>query len=191
MYGRLDSELIIKLLKEGDSLNTYKNIDKKYAVNPTETRIAEVERIPAPPIAHQLVSQRLEHLLIAACKQEFILIHAPIDLIFGGKILQPDIVLIHKDRTDIIGTHAITGPPNVIIEILSKTSIPLDCNIKKRIYAELGVLEYWIVDYKNKRISVYECIKNEYQLLKKFTEDEVIHSKQLSSINFTLSDCLK
>ncbi len=172
-------------------MNTYKNVDEKYAVNPTETRIAEVERIPAPPIAHQLVSQRLEHVLIAACKEEFILIHAPVDLIFGGKILQPDIVLIHKDRADIIGTHAITGPPNVIIEILSKTSIPLDCNIKKRIYAELGVLEYWIVDYKNKRISVYECIKNEYKLSKEFTVNEVIQSKQLSSIHFTLADCLK
>ena len=45
--------------------------------------------------------------------------------------------------------------PVIIIEVLSKSTYAKDMNIKMKKYAELGIKEYWLVDYKNHTVSIF------------------------------------
>ena len=59
--------------------------------------------------------------------------------------LRPGIAVIRTGRTDIIGSTAINGAPDIVIEILSSNR-RADLVRKRELYAAAGVPEYWILD---------------------------------------------
>ena len=59
--------------------------------------------------------------------------------------VEPDLVVILNGRDDIGGRIHVEGVPDIIAEILY-TNRSHDLVYKRRIYAEAGVPEYWIVD---------------------------------------------
>jgi Uma2 family endonuclease len=73
---------------------------------------------------------------------------------FGGR--EPDIFFIPKSMFRLVGKNLFKGVPPLVIEVLSPTSEHEDRIEKRREYAELGVSQYWIVDFSNRRIEVYE-----------------------------------
>ena len=60
-------------------------------------------------------------------------------------VVEPDLVVILNGRSDIGGRIHVEGVPDIIVEILF-TDRSHDLVYKRRIYAEAGVREYWIVD---------------------------------------------
>jgi len=65
----------------------------------------------------------------------------------------PDIsVVCDKNMDNGLG---ITGGPDLVVEVLSKSTAKRDKFYKKDIYAKCGVKEYWIVDPNNCFIEVY------------------------------------
>ena len=61
-------------------------------------------------------------------------------------IVQPDLLIVLRARTSIL-THAkVLGVPDLLVEILSPSSIGYDRKTKKQLYERCGVPEYWIVD---------------------------------------------
>lgn len=67
----------------------------------------KLELKPSPTTTHQRVSSRLEYMLKQSCDQEFILLHAPMDVVLAeNETRQPDILLIHRSRGSIIKEHA-------------------------------------------------------------------------------------
>lgn len=69
-------------------------------------------------------------------------------------IVQPD-VIIACDRDKFRG-RVYYGAPELVIEVLSPSSGKRDREIKYRKYKNAGVREYWIVDPKAKRVTVYD-----------------------------------
>ncbi|TMN21403.1 Uma2 family endonuclease [Lentibacillus cibarius] len=66
-------------------------------------------------------------LLVRSCKNEFVTIPAPIDVILSDKeVRQPDLIMIHKDKLHLITNKGVEGSPDLVIEILSPTSIKRD-----------------------------------------------------------------
>ena len=59
--------------------------------------------------------------------------------------VEPDLVIIASGRSDIGGRIHVEGVPDIVVEVLS-TDRRHDLVRKRRIYAEAGVPEYWIVD---------------------------------------------
>ena len=59
--------------------------------------------------------------------------------------VEPDLVVILSGRSDIGGRIHVEGVPDIAVEILSSDRSH-DLVYKRRIYAEAGVKEYWIVD---------------------------------------------
>lgn len=109
--------------------------------------IGELMRAPAPSPAHQLIVQKILRLLYTATGNKYIILQAPCDLQLSlNKFRQPDLMIISHDRKDIIADHAVIGPPDAVIEVLSPSSHPLDCREKLKDYAKFGIKEYWIVD---------------------------------------------
>lgn len=152
-----------------------------------------LERKPSPSTTHQRISHKLERTLTDSCESEYIILYAPIDVILSEKeTRQPDILMIHRSREHIIEEHAIVGPPDLVIEIISPSTAKQDRTEKLESYARFGVPEYWIVDHSNLKIEQYGLRKEEdrYQLLKFFAQDDTVFSKRICCASFVVKDVL-
>ena len=68
--------------------------------------------------------------------------------------VEPDISIIcDKEKIDEKGCH---GAPDWAIEIMSPSSLKMDCEQKVKLYREAGVREYWIVDAEREAVMVYD-----------------------------------
>jgi hypothetical protein len=79
----------------------------------------------------------------------------------------------------IIGEKYLEGPPDLCIEVISKSSRKIDRGRKFVLYAEHGVKEYWIVDPLRFTIEFYENQDGEWVEIKP-DEHGRLHSKVLS-----------
>jgi Uma2 family endonuclease len=73
---------------------------------------------------------------------------APFELILrpDGNSREPDLMFLAKNHLDRLTTERITGPPDLIIEIVSDDSVHRDRVDKFDEYEASGVPEYWILD---------------------------------------------
>ena len=73
-----------------------------------------------------------------------------------GSLYKPDLVVILKENEEILNWSSnIYGAPDMVVEVLSKSTRRNDLTIKKDTYEANGVREYWIVDPWMKSIDVY------------------------------------
>ena len=80
-------------------------------------------------------------------------------------MVQPDVVIMCN--RDIIQRKVIYGAPDLVVEVLSKSTRMKDRNIKLRKYREAGVREYWMVDPEQRQVIVY------------LFEEQQIHSQMI------------
>jgi Uma2 family endonuclease len=69
---------------------------------------------------------------------------------------EPDVAFVHKDRRQLIHGGYVDGPPDLAVEIISPESVERDYVAKRHQYHEAGVLEYWIIDEENHRITLLQ-----------------------------------
>jgi Uma2 family endonuclease len=71
----------------------------------------------------------------------------------------PDIVWVRRDRWDDIADEdgKLHGAPDLVVEVLSPgtTNRQRDRQVKLELYSRRGVLEYWIVDWRQRTVDVY------------------------------------
>ena len=72
-----------------------------------------------------------------------------------GLALEPDLVIIRNEQAGIIGRSRIEGAPDIVVEILSSDR-SRDLVYKRRVYAEAGVREYWVVDPRHDTVTLLE-----------------------------------
>ena len=94
-----------------------------------------------------------------------------------GSLLKPDFMFISKDsgtitQKNIFGT--VYGVPDMVAEVLSKSTWRNDVTIKKSIYEKNGVKEYWIIDPWKNSISVYLLRDEKFEL-----DGEYIHYDEI------------
>ena len=126
---------------------------------------------PAPRLKHAKVNSRIFWNLgtiIRRNKGTCEVFTAPFDVRFPKQgetaydkidtVVQPDIcVVCDLSKLDELGC---CGAPDMIIEILSPSSIKKDFTEKFTLYEESGVKEYWIVHPKDKAIHAYILQEN-------------------------------
>ena len=102
---------------------------------------------PAPSSTHQFISHRIVTTFTHTCEKDYIILFAPIDVILANaEVRQPDVIMIKRQRLSIVTDRGIEGSPDLVVEILSPSSALKDRKVKKNVYANYGVNEYWIVD---------------------------------------------
>ena len=89
-------------------------------------------------------------------------------------IVEPGISIIcDKSKIDDKGCN---GTPDMIIEIISPSSIKKDRFVKFNLYEKAGVKEYWIVEPDQKLVSVFLLQKNErFSRPEMYTEEDSIN----------------
>ena len=98
-------------------------------------------------------------------------------------VVQPDIVVIcDRSKLDDKGGK---GTPDLVIEILSPSSINHDKMIKFNRYLKAGVREYWIVDPDNKTVLV-NILKDGQYISNTYGDHDVIpiHALEGCTIHF-------
>ena len=87
-----------------------------------------------------------------------------------GPLFKPDLIVVLEENSSIIDWNkGIYGAPDMVVEVLSKSTKRRDVTIKKDAYEANGVREYWIVDPWAKSVSVYLLRDGKY-----FFDDEYI-----------------
>lgn len=87
---------------------------------------------------------------------------------------QPDIVLL-RPREDFYAS-AHPGPPDILLVVeIAESSLEYDRTVKKRLYAETGIPEYWVADVKNDCLFAYSDLgDNSYRLVRQFHRGDFI-----------------
>lgn len=78
-------------------------------------------------------------------------------------MVQPDVVVV-CDRDKVI-ERCIYGAPDLVIEVISKSSAKRDAVIKLNKYLAAGVREYWMIDPNREKVLVYRFQKEEYPVI--------------------------
>jgi Uma2 family endonuclease len=124
---------------------------------------------PSPSWKHQRISKNLiveigGYLKDKPCE----VFGAPIDVKLSDEALdinptvfQPDLLVL-CDKSKLTEEGYIQGAPDIVIEIISPTSITRDEGRKKDIYELYGVREYWIVHPGDEYIAVYTLEDGKY-----------------------------
>lgn len=148
---------------------------------------------PGPSPTHQEVSRELEFIFMQGCRNEFLIYHAPIDVILSDRnVVQPDILMLHRSRQHIVTNRGIEGAPDLIVEIVSPGSRSRDRITKFNLYAQHGVPEYWIIDAVSRTLERYRLAEDgQYQIVNLFEGDEPVYSDKLPCVSFVLSEIFR
>jgi len=88
-------------------------------------------------------------------------------------VVEPDISIIcDKSKIDDKGCN---GAPDMVIEIISPSSIKTDRVVKFNLYEKAGIKEYWIVEPDQKLVSVFQLQKNgRFSRPEMYTDEDII-----------------
>jgi len=102
-------------------------------------------------------------------------------------VVQPDIT-VTCDRTKLT-EQGMTGPPDLVIEIVSPDSGLIDRRRKFDLYERFGVTEYWIVDQDEKVVEVY-CLGEDgtYRRIGAFGPEDTVTAEAVPELSVSLAE---
>lgn len=164
-----------------DDLNIYEVIE------------GELYMTPAPVPKHQEVCHNLQRILGNHVRKHNLgkIYPAPIDVVLDkSNVLQPDILFISKDNLSVIGEKNIQGAPDLVIEILSPTTVKKDRIIKMKTYARHGIKNLWFIDPNNQTLEAFEldAKRKTYRLTSGLTGEEEFSPSLFPDLCIPLKD---
>lgn len=146
---------------------------------------------PAPTTIHQMILIALNEQFLINCKSDYFILFAPIDVILSkNEVRQPDITLINRERVDILTMRGIEGAPDLVVEILSPSSLKRDKIDKHLTYAQYKIPEYWIVDPTSGILEQFVIVGDRYELINVFQGEETVTSPNITCVAFTMKTIL-
>jgi len=118
---------------------------------------------PSPFTKHQRILVNLTIVIGTFLRQHRIgqMFVAPMDVVLSDTdVVEPDLLFIASEHTSIITEKHIMGVPDLVVEVLSQGSRKTDEIIKRRLYEQFGVKEYWIIDPELESVKVYRWHEN-------------------------------
>ena len=86
-------------------------------------------------------------------------------------VVQPDVMVICDPKK--LSEEGCHGAPDLVVEILSPSNMAIEMERKLKLYKKAQVREYWVVDPKNKHISVYLLSEGEYIFRTCYVQDTI------------------
>jgi Uma2 family endonuclease len=148
---------------------------------------------PAPDTWHQNWISELLVLLQRHVKKEKLgtLFLSPLDVVLDAEnTVQPDLVFVAAANAGIIQRRAIFGTPDLLVEIVSPSSVRRDRYDKKELYARFAVKEYWLGDPANQTLEILTLKDGRYELLCDAAQKGRLHSLVLPGLEFDLAEIL-
>ena len=121
----------------------------------------------APSEDHQIVLANLHVLLAEACSSDLRVFFAPYHVRFSqGRLLQPDLVVVPKDRS------LADRQPLLVVEVLSPSTRAVDLTLKRHVFQEGGISQYWLLDPLVPSLTVMELSDGAYVEVASVRADE-------------------
>jgi Uma2 family endonuclease len=146
---------------------------------------------PAPDLWHQSWAGDLYTIIRNQVQRHKLgkVFTAPLDVVLDDEnTVQPDLVFVATANLDILKSRAIFGTPNLLVELISPSSVRRDRYDKKELYARFGVKEYWIGDPANKSLEILSLIAGRYELHCAAEGNGKLTSPVLAGLEFDLSE---
>ncbi len=153
----------------------------------------ELIEMSSPSSEHQIISTNLGATLWNYVHNKRVgkIIAAPLDVIFDEQnTFQPDIVFISNGNKQIIQERGIFGPPNLVVEVLSKSTEKKDRRLKFKAYEKFGVKEYWIVDPGKKSMEMFVLEKSGFTLYCSVHNDDPLKSRVFPDFSVRFSELI-
>jgi Uma2 family endonuclease len=100
-------------------------------------------------------------------------------------VVQPDLFVV-CDKTKLDGK-ACVGAPDLVIEVISPTSLHYDKLTKFQLYLNAGVKEYWIVNPMNRTVDLC-LLENGNYVVSSYKDNALIQSHILTDFEVKLSN---
>jgi len=138
-----------------------------------------LEALPMPTRSHQLILKLLLRLFAAIVEPEGgIVLFAPLRLrLRAGKFREPDLLLLRDARDPRNGERFWTGA-DLVVEIVSADDPARD----------LVIPEYWIVDPRDRSVTVLTLADDTYREAGRFVPDELATSPLLPALAVSVDD---
>ena len=101
-------------------------------------------------------------------------------------VFEPDIFVVCDESK--ISDEVITGAPDMVVEVLSKSTALFDKVTKFNKYLEAGVREYWIIDPEDEKTAAVYILRDEEYIARLYTETDVIPVHILDGCIINLRD---
>lgn len=150
----------------------------------------------SPGLTHQIVSDNLLVLIknYLAANPIGTVVSTPGLILSNVSGVIPDLVFFRREQRDrIVTNERLTGPPALVIEILSPGSanIKRDQLVKLRLYSRHNVPEYWIVDPQNLTIARYVDDGSSLTLSESLRVDDNLVTTALPGFSCQVSDVFR
>lgn len=106
------------------------------------------------------------------------------------RVLVPDLAIILTGQPYRIVGGYVEGVPNIAVEVLSSDR-NRDLVRKRQLYAEAGVLEYWIVDPRGDTLTLLELRDEEYTERAVLTVSDTLTTPLLPGLAIPLADVFR
>jgi Uma2 family endonuclease len=150
----------------------------------------ELSEMPAPSWAHAIVIANFILLIgpiVRALGGQ--IATAPLDVFFpGADPVQPDIIVLLPNSEARPSKRGLEGRPDLVVEVISPSNRDHDLLIKRALYAQGGVREYWLVDPDARRIDVLALDRDALHLVQSATDDAVVVSPRLANAEIPVAD---
>ncbi len=103
---------------------------------------------------------------------------------------EPDIALLKRRDDFYTESHPMPDDVLLLIEI-SDSTVETDRTVKKTLYAEAGIEEFWLVNLQENTIECYSSPKNgSYRLAQIFETGETVASKKIENLVLQVEEIL-
>ena len=158
----------------------------------------EVYLMASPSLNHQVIVNEISWFFNTyfrgkPCRS----LTAPLDVKLSGyaikfeedpNIVQPDIFVI-CDQDKVNEDNKYEGVPTLIVEVLTPSTKSKDMITKLNLYMKSGVLEYWIVNLDNKKITQYTFTEErKLDNIYYYNESDTIESSYFDELKISLED---
>ncbi len=140
---------------------------------------------PSPTERHQRALLNLAVLLSAFAEANHLgrVYVAPFDVVISDTdVMQPDILFVSNERASRIGERAVHGTPDLVVEILSRSTAERDRTIKAKLYARAGARELWLLDPVAKTFEVFVNTESGFQSNSISGADQIARSPLLPDL---------
>jgi len=149
---------------------------------------------PAPTSRHQHTVSVLHGTLFHFLKGKVCKVFpSPFDVVLPtsdeipNTIVQPDITVICDPSK--IKEQGCVGAPDLIVEVISKSSVTRDLHEKFTVYEEAGVSEYWVVHPYDRSLIIFLLNdKGVYQPSKPLTKGDIAVSNVIAGFSLDLNE---
>lgn len=100
-------------------------------------------------------------------------------------------LFVGKANFGILKEEGVHGAPDLVIEVLSPSTAQLDKKTKRRVYAQAGVKEMWLVDPLLSQIQRYDFASDTAKPVQLIEENETFSTPLIPGLTISATEILK